>query len=118
MLEGVSYKECHPFIHGVGSDRKELLDNSDLLNNLKLLETDSLKTAITDNPGRSDASAIWNSMPLHYHDKFSIATIGPGTRSHDDHGIVRKTHGPDEGFHKKSGYEAIECLIALITKSL
>lgn len=110
-LKGVSYTEYFSFKHSAGSNRERSLKEAGILQFVKGINSPSIATRFMQNPGRSDASAIWNE--LNDKENFHILTAGPGTRSHFDAGTIRCTHGPDEGFHKASGHDAIALLLSL-----
>ena len=69
------------------------------------------------NPGRSDASHIWRSLPDELRGERVVPfTCGPGCRSHrcETDGVMRKTHGPNEGFHKATGEVVLPFFIRLL----
>lgn len=89
--QNIKYSEFFPFKYGEGHDISELF-NSHTMDYLKLKKP----FILLDNPGRSDSSAIANSIIKN--SKLIPITVGPGLRSHYDGHILRKTHGPNEGF--------------------
>jgi len=115
-LGQLDYRARFPLAYAAGSDRRALLANSYVKKLIDTMHFERVRPEFMSNPGRSDASAIWNSTS--YKHKIDILTMGPGTRSHIDNGIARKTHGPDEGFHKDSGHIAIQYISALMTRFL
>jgi acetylornithine deacetylase/succinyl-diaminopimelate desuccinylase-like protein len=115
-IEHLKYRERYPFAHAEGSDRRLQLENSFAKQLARQMLADGMRPQFMSNPGRSDASAIWNATSLK--DRLHILTMGPGTRSHDDRGVARKTHGPDEGFHRDSGYLAIQFISTLVQRFL
>lgn len=69
------------------------------------------------NPGRSDASHIWRSLPEELRGERVVPfTCGPGCRSHrcETEGVMRKTHGPNEGFHKATGAAVLPFFVELL----
>jgi len=102
----IRYEEYHPFLYAAGSDRREDLERSPIKALIRAMTNEHVETRFVANPGRSDASAIWNATA--FRSKIDILTMGPGTRSHMDGGISRRTHGPDEAFHKPSGHIAVQ----------
>jgi hypothetical protein len=115
-ISRLNYREYHPFEFGSGSDRRVKLERSFVKQLIRDMPCERIQPRFMCNPGRSDASAIWNTTK--HQDKIDILTMGPGTRAHADHGIMRKTHGPDEGFHKQSGHLAIDYILNLAEKIL
>jgi hypothetical protein len=115
-ISHMSYKEYFPFSYSSGSDRRDLLNQSKIKAQIMGSPNSLLKPRFMANPGRSDASAIWNA--LHSRQLIDVLTMGPGTRSHIDQGVPRKTHGPDEGFHKQSGHLAVEYILDLVSEYL
>jgi hypothetical protein len=67
------------------------------------------------NPGRSDASHLWRSLPTELRGERVLPfTCGPGHRSHRGaDGVRRKTHGPNEGFDKVTGQRSFPFFVAL-----
>ena len=71
------------------------------------------------NPGRSDASHIWRSLPAELRgEKVVPFTCGPGHRSHrcPTDGVMRKTHGPNEGFCKETGRSTLPFFVELVRR--
>ncbi|EOD13311.1 hypothetical protein EMIHUDRAFT_119895 [Emiliania huxleyi CCMP1516] len=68
------------------------------------------------NPGRSDASHLWRGLPEELRGERVVPfTCGPGHRSHRDaEGTMRKTHGPNEGFHKAAGRQVLPFFVAAV----
>ncbi|MEM7618146.1 MAG: hypothetical protein AAF244_02065, partial [Pseudomonadota bacterium] len=118
QLRGVRYKEFHSFKFGAGSNRREHALTQDIIDQLNALEVKDFSLRVSSNPGRSDASAIWNELGNDLKDRVAILTMGPGTRSHFDGDVKRATHGNDEGFHKLGGCQAINFLIHSFNKIL
>jgi len=110
-LRDVDYAEYFPFSYAVGSDRRDAIASSLAKKLILNANGRDVEVRFTPNPGRSDASAIWNTT--RHQNQLDLLTMGPGTRSHIDNGISRKTHGPDEGFHKASGYLAMQRILEL-----
>lgn len=115
-ISHLDYRERYPFVFAAGSDRRQALEGSLAKALIDATQISGMRPQFMSNPGRSDASAIWNATS--FQDKLDILTMGPGTRSHVDNGIARKTHGPDEGFHKESGHLAVRYLIGLVAAYL
>lgn len=115
-LAGVDYREHYPFAYAAGSDRRVALEYGLAKKLITTYQRKTMPIEFCANPGRSDASAIWNAASER--ERLEIVTMGPGTRSHVDEGIFRKTHGPDEGFHKASGYLAVDVIFELIGRYL
>lgn len=112
----LNFRERYPFAHADGSDRRLQLEKSFAKKLIGELNIEGMQPQFMSNPGRSDASAIWNATS--HKDKLDILTMGPGSRSHVDQGIARKTHGPDEGFHRESGHIAVRYISNLVTRFL
>ena len=69
------------------------------------------------NPGRSDASHLWRSLPDDLKGERVLPfTCGPGHRSHrcQAEGVMRKTHGPNEGFDKATGLICMPFFVGLV----
>ena len=69
------------------------------------------------NPGRSDASHLWRALPDELRGERIVPfTCGPGHRSHRcaSEGVMRKTHGPNEGFEKATGKECLPFFVELV----
>ena len=84
---------------------------------------ESLKGAVTlkyePNPGRSDASHLWRSLPDDLRGEHVVPfTCGPGHRSHlcQQDSVMRKTHGPNEGFHKSTGRATLPFFVELVRR--
>ena len=68
------------------------------------------------NPGRSDASHLWRSLPAELRGERVVPfTCGPGHRSHrcQSERVMRKTHGPHEGFEKETGRVCLPFFVRL-----
>lgn len=115
-LKMFDYKEYYPFEYGKGSDRRHHALTQKVIEFIKPISLENISLSVMNNPGRSDASAIWARCDSRTRENLAILTIGPGTRSHVDNGIDRKTHGPDEGYHKDAGIVAINYLLLVISK--
>jgi acetylornithine deacetylase/succinyl-diaminopimelate desuccinylase-like protein len=115
-LCNLDYRERFPFRHAAGSDRRRALAESGVKDFIDSVPSAGIHPQFMTNPGRSDASAIWNATDQK--DRLDILTMGPGSRSHIDNGVARKTHGPDEGFHKESGHIAARYIVDLVQRFL
>jgi len=115
-LAGVTYEEYFPFDFAAGSDRRPWLQGSQARKVIEAVAGNHVRLEFVANPGRSDASAIWNATTKR--DNLSIYTMGPGSRSHADDGVMRKTHGPDEGFEKASGRLAVRYILNVVHQFL
>jgi hypothetical protein len=115
-LDGIAYEEHFAFDFAAGSDMRQVVERGLPKTLIERMSNDAMPIAFTTNPGRSDASAIWNAT--RERERVEIITMGPGTRSHLDNGLFRKTHGPDEGFHKESGHRAIRLMFGLMSRYL
>ena len=77
----------------------------------------ALTLTFEPNPGRSDASQLWRALPAELRGERVVPfTCGPGHRSHRcaDEGVMRKTHGPNEGFHKATGRACLPFFVRLV----
>jgi len=109
---------------GIGAEQTSFLEGSvvqaRIENAVSTLNRDaSCQVALKyeANPGRSDASHVWRSLPdsLRGH-RIVPLTCGPGHRSHRDKALnaMRKTHGMNEGFHKPTGLESLPFFLLLV----
>lgn len=114
-LAGIPYTETFGFEHGLGSDQSSYLDASPMLRWLKDTETEFLSIEITDNPGRSDASALFNLLSEEQKEYIIPFACGLGCRTHvDKNGIRHATHGANEGFYKPSAKVTIPALLNFV----
>ena len=105
---------------GQGAQQSEFLASS-LLPALVEEVEGVLDAAVTvkyePNPGRSDASHLWRSLPDELRGERVVPfTCGPGHRSHrcPADGVMRKTHGPNEGFDKATGKVCLPFFVELL----
>jgi hypothetical protein len=119
-LESVPYEETFSFLNGLGSNQSSIENRAMLTEYFKIgNQNNSHEIIFQDNPGRSDASAIYNALPNHLKDKVIPFACGPGCRSHTDHkSIYRATHGPNEGFYKPSTEFSLPIFTGLIENFL
>lgn len=111
------YKEYYDFSFGLGSDQAAFFENCSLLTNLLSVGDGDIKVSVENNPGRSDASAIYNSLSELQKTLIIPFACGPGCRTHTDtNGIRHATHGENEGFYKPSGERSLSFLNNLINK--
>ncbi len=114
-LSTVPYKETFGFKNGLGSDQSSQLRVSPILGWLKKQESASLKIEVTDNPGRSDASAIFNLLSSEEREYIIPFASGLGCRTHTDkNGVRHATHGENEGFYKPSAAVTIPVYMELL----
>lgn len=114
-LSNFEYSEHSPFKYGTGSDQRVEVAHSLAMKYLSTLGDRDLCISFQDNPGRSDSSEIWNLLTLSQRQKIIPVTFGPGHRSHVFDGISRKTHGPNEGFHKEVGALTLGYLLKFVS---
>ena len=116
-LSRVPYQETFGFTHGLGSNQSSQFRFSSVLNYLKAMESESLHVEVTDNPGRSDASAIFNALSPEEREYIVPFASGLGCRTHTDKdGIRHATHGANEGFYKPSASVTIPAFLELVGK--
>lgn len=116
-LKVFDWRPYKPLKYGQGSDLSSAKLAPNLLDAISVASDENgLMFKKEANPGRSDASAIWNTMDNLLREKFAIVTSGPGTRSHLDSTVWRKTHGENEGFHIASGIAACNVLVESMKK--
>jgi Peptidase family M20/M25/M40 len=114
-LSDISYTETFGFKNGLGSDQSSQVRSSPILQWLKKGENASLKIEVTDNPGRSDASAIFNLLSLEERQYIIPFASGLGCRTHTDkNGVRHATHGENEGFYKPSASVTIPVYLELL----
>jgi hypothetical protein len=107
QLQGLSYEEMKPFAFSQGLDQRQQLSQSPLAQILEECKTSELDIELTDNIGCSDASIIYNTVPLQLREKLLFLVMGPGTRSQPHAHPPRFTHGRNETFDKQSGRRAM-----------
>ena len=107
---------------GVGAQQHEFVSASGLPQIVESV-VDSLQGSVTlkyePNPGRSDASHLWRSLPDQLRGERVVPfTCGPGHRSHlcQEEKVMRKTHGPNEGFHKSTGRTTLPFFVELVRR--
>lgn len=117
FLHQFNYKELFDFEYGLGADQSEAFNSSAMPGHLQNSCTGNTIVSITPNPGRSDASAIFNNLN-EYQKAFIIPfACGPGCRSHTDkQNIKHSTHGENEGFYKPTAGKSIPFLLNIINK--
>lgn len=113
QIESWNCQEMSPFRYAAGSDRSGNQLTQQIVSFAKRACKNSLGFELQKNPGRSDASAYWQSLNEAIRENFGILVLGPGTRSHTYEGIRRATHGPDESFYKPAGEKSVQCLLKL-----
>lgn len=117
MAFGIPHCEFHhDCAFAEGGDFRLALKKAGIPSLFMSVANQKIAPYIGANPGRSDASALWNGLSPELKKRVVPFVIGPGSRSHSSVGILRKTHGPDEGFHKESGRHAIDALLEFIAK--
>lgn len=118
QLEGLSYQTIKSFDISCGFNAAHTKGFVSLLNNLKSLNSSDSCVEIGVNPGNSDASHIFNSIPKGHQNKVTPIVIGPGCRSQRDATPPRLTHGPNETLNKCSAFDSAFLIIQLIEKQL
>jgi hypothetical protein len=117
FLSQFDYNELFDFEYGLGADQSEVFNSSAMLEHLQNACIGSTNISITSNPGRSDASAIFNNLTKNQRAFIIPFACGPGCRSHiDRQNIKRSTHGENEGFYKPSASKSIPFLLNIIKK--
>jgi len=118
----VLWAEGSDLASGEGSQQVAFVSSSVLPNAIeaaaaRLDGTVSIK--YEPNPGRSDASHLWRCLPSDLRGERIVPfTCGPGHRSHRcaAEGVMRKTHGPNEGFHKETGRRVLPFFVSLVAR--
>lgn len=120
--EGLEWSAGSDLDSGIGAQQKEFILASQLPQVVEDV-VDSLNGAVTlkyePNPGRSDASHLWRSLPEDLRGERVVPfTCGPGHRSHlcQQERVMRKTHGPNEGFHKSTGRATLPFFVELVRR--
>ena len=120
--EGLEWSASSDLDSGIGAQQKEFILASQLPQVVEAV-VESLKGAVTlkyePNPGRSDASHLWRSLPDDLRGERVVPfTCGPGHRSHlcQQDSVMRKTHGPNEGFHKSTGRATLPFFVELVRR--
>jgi hypothetical protein len=120
--EGLEWSAGSDLDSGIGAQQKEFILASQLPQVVEDV-VESLNGAVTlkyePNPGRSDASHLWRSLPEDLRGERVVPfTCGPGHRSHlcQQERVMRKTHGPNEGFHKSTGRATLPFFVELVRR--
>ena len=120
--EGLEWSAGSDLDSGIGAQQKEFILASQLPQVVEDV-VESLHGAVTlkyePNPGRSDASHLWRSLPEDLRGERVVPfTCGPGHRSHlcQQDSVMRKTHGPNEGFHKSTGRATLPFFVELVRR--
>ncbi len=116
QLRGLAYQEMKPFAFSQGLDQRRELSQSPLAQILKDCRTGELDIELTDNIGCSDASIIYNSVPLQLRHKLLFVVMGPGTRSQPHAHPPRFTHGRNETFDKESGKKSMIYIARVLSR--
>lgn len=116
-LKSLDWREHRPVLYGLGSNRRSHpLSQSFCSKLMNVAGRLHVPFTVETNPGRSDASALWNTVDEGIKERTAILTVGPGTRSHADGAIMRRTHGENEGFHIFSGMRVCDVLTQLVAE--
>jgi hypothetical protein len=114
-LSWLDYEETYGFEIGRGSDQSSHFNSSPMAAWVSELATQDIQLNLQANPGRSDASAIWNILSPEQQEYIIPFAMGPGCRTHTDgQGVRRATHGNDEGFYKPVAPVIIEAFLKLL----
>lgn len=109
------WRPFYPLGFGEGSDRSKSTFTKQVVKTLSACcRAAKVNFKLEPNPGRSDASAIWNAMSEDKKNVSGVLVCGPGSRSHSDGGIMRRTHGENEGLHIEAAVLACGVIESLI----
>lgn len=112
-----TYREFYSFSYGKGSDQSKQFSDAPFLSDLFSGSGDDITVKTEGNPGRSDASAVYNSLTQENKNHIIPFACGPGCRTHTDKNNIRHaTHGENEGFFIPSAKKSLPFLLNLINK--
>lgn len=120
-------QEMANFAEGTGADQSEYVAGSFMAAALSKataaleghpeLEWCRVVVKHEPNPGRSDSSHIWRTLPAQLRGHRVVPlTCGPGHRSHLDPvgRFPRKTHGVNEGYNKAEGLKSLPFFVMVV----
>lgn len=100
--------------YAAGSDRSSSKLADQMCRKILKSQNSKFRVKIESNKGRSNASAVWNKFDDETKQKFGVVTLGPGSRSHFDGKVWRKTHGENEGLHIESAIYCCNFLLKIL----